>query len=220
MAAVIFGISTFLPTAMSAPHSNSHSAPSSSDEVSDLPFAPTLRKMLVVMGIGFIVPIILLLLIAFYIGSSSQPPADSESLASAAVDARIAPVGSAAVAASSQAAAQQNAASTAVASASAAAAPAGSGSGAAVPVAATKVDGKGLYESTCIACHGAGVAGAPKVGDKAAWAPIIAQGDAVLYDRAIHGYTGKLGVMPPKGGSTASDDDVKAAVDYMVAQSK
>ncbi|MDE2268393.1 MAG: cytochrome c5 family protein, partial [Betaproteobacteria bacterium] len=90
----------------------------------------------------------------------------------------------------------------------------------AVPVAATKVDGKGLYESTCIACHGAGVAGAPKVGDKAAWAPIIAQGDAVLYDRAIHGYTGKLGVMPPKGGSSASDDDVKAAVDYMVAQSK
>lgn len=205
---------------MSAPHSHSHSTSSSSDDVSDLPFAPTLRKILVVMGIGFIVPIVLLLLIAFYIGSSSQPPAGSESLDTAAVDARIAPVGSAAVAASSQAAAQQNAASTAVVSASAAAAPASPGSGAAMPVAATKVDGKGLYESTCIACHGAGVAGAPKVGDKAAWAPIIAQGDAVLYDRAIHGYTGKHGMMPPKGGSTASDDDVKAAVDYMVAQSK
>ncbi|MEW6559343.1 MAG: c-type cytochrome [Pseudomonadota bacterium] len=185
--------------------------------MSDLPFAPTLRKILVVMGIGFIVPIVLLLLIAFYIGSSSQPPAGSESLSTAAVDARVAPVGSAVVAASSQAAAQQNSASMATA---APAAPAPSGSGAAVPVAATKVDGKGLYESTCIACHGAGVAGAPKVGDKAAWAPIIAQGDAVLYDRAIHGYTGKHGVMPPKGGSTASDDDVKAAVDYMVAQSK
>lgn len=202
---------------MSAPHSNSHSAPASSNDVSDLPFAPTLRKILVVMGIGFIVPIVLLLLIAFYIGSSSQPPAGSESLSTAAVDARVAPVGSAVVAASSQAAAQQNSASMATA---APAAPAPSGSGAAVPVAATKVDGKGLYESTCIACHGAGVAGAPKVGDKAAWAPIIAQGDAVLYDRAIHGYTGKHGVMPPKGGSTASDDDVKAAVDYMVAQSK
>ena len=80
--------------------------------------------------------------------------------------------------------------------------------------------GKKLYESTCIACHGAGVAGAPKVGDKAAWSPIIAQGMPVLYDRAIHGYTGKRGMMPPKGGSTASDADVKAAVDYMVAQSK
>jgi len=210
---------------MSAPHSNSQSASSSAKDVSDLPFAPTLRKILIVMGIGFAVPIILLLLIAFYIGSSSEPPAGSESLSTAAVDARVAQVGSAAAAASSQAAAQANAASmstvaAAAPSASAAAAPAGSGSGAAMPVAATKVDGKGLYESTCIACHGAGVAGAPKVGDKAAWAPIIAQGDAVLYDRAIHGYTGKHGVMPPKGGSTASDDDVKAAVDYMVAQSK
>lgn len=209
---------------MSAPHSNSHSASSNSNDVSDLPFAPTLRKILTVMGIGFAVPIILLLLIAYYIGSSSEPPAGSESLSTAAVDARIAPVGSAAVAASSQAAAQANAASMTTAAAapaaSAAATPAGSGSGAAMPVAAAKVDGKGLYESTCIACHGAGVAGAPKVGDKAAWAPIIAQGDAVLYDRAIHGYTGKHGMMPPKGGSTASDDDVKAAVDYMVAQSK
>ena len=207
---------------MSAPHSNSHSAPANPNDVSDLPFAPTLRKILVVMGIGFIVPIILLLLIAFYIGSSSQPPAGSDSLSTAAVDARVAPAGSAVVAASSQAAAQQNAASmaTAAPAASATAAPAPSGSGAAVQVAAAKVDGKGLYESTCIACHGAGVAGAPKVGDKAAWAPIIAQGDAVLYDRAIHGYTGKHGVMPPKGGSSASDDDVKAAVDYMVAQSK
>jgi len=69
-------------------------------------------------------------------------------------------------------------------------------------------------------CHGTGVAGAPKFGDKAVWAPIIAQGTGVLYDRAIHGYTGKRGVMPPKGGSTASDDDVKAAVDYIVANSK
>ncbi|OIQ70789.1 cytochrome c-555 precursor [mine drainage metagenome] len=89
-----------------------------------------------------------------------------------------------------------------------------------MPVAAAKVDGKGLYESTCIACHGAGVAGAPKFGDKAVWAPIIAQGVDVLYGRAINGYTGKRGMMPPKGGSTASDADVKAAVDYMVAQSK
>lgn len=203
---------------MSAPQSNPHSASSSSEDVSDLPFGPTLRKILVVMGIGFIVPIVLLLLIAFYIGSSSQPPAGSEALATAEVDARIAPVGSAAVAASSEAAAQQNAAS--MTTAAAPTTPAGSSSGTAVPVAATKVDGKSLYESTCIACHGAGVAGAPKVGDKTAWAPIIAQGDAVLYDRAIHGYTGKRGVMPPKGGSSASDADVKAAVDYMVAQSK
>ncbi|WP_298290556.1 c-type cytochrome [Thiomonas sp.] len=208
---------------MSAPHSNTQPVPADSTDVPDLPFAPTLRKILVVMGIGFIIPIVLLLLIAYYIGSSNEPPAGSDALSTAAVDARVAPVASVAVAASSQAAAQQNAASMSTAAApaaSAAAAPAGGGSGAAVPVAAVKADGKSLYESTCVACHGAGVAGAPKVGDKAAWAPIIAQGEAVLYDRAIHGYTGKRGVMPPKGGSTASDDAVKAAVDYMVSQSK
>lgn len=181
------------------------------------------------MGIGFAVPVAVLLLIAYYIGSSSEPPAGSESLSPAAVDARVAPVGSAVVAASSQAAAQQNAASMSTAAAPAAsatantataAAPAPAGSGAAAPVAVAKADGKALYESVCVACHGAGVAGAPKVGDKAEWAPIIAQGEAVLYDRAIHGYTGKRGVMPPKGGSNASDDAVKAAVDYMIAQSK
>lgn len=211
---------------MSAPHSHSHSAPSNPNDLPDLAFAPTLRKILIVMGVGFVVPIILLLMIAFYIGSGTEQPAGSEALSTAAVDARVAPVGSAAVAASSQAAAQANAASMTAAAAapaasgSAAAAPAEPGSGAAMPVAAAKVDGKGLYESTCIACHGAGVAGAPKFGDKAVWAPIIAQGVDVLYGRAINGYTGKRGVMPPKGGSTASDADVKAAVDYMVAQSK
>ena len=80
--------------------------------------------------------------------------------------------------------------------------------------------GKKVYESTCIACHGAGIAGAPKFGDKSDWAPIIAQGMPTLYERALHGYTGKRGMMPPKGGSTASDADVKAAVDYMVAAAK
>ena len=68
-----------------------------------------------------------------------------------------------------------------------------------------------------MACHGAGVAGAPKFGDKAAWAPRIKLGMAALYQVAIAG----KGVMPPKGGNTSlSDDAVKAAVDYMVAASK
>jgi cytochrome c5 len=80
--------------------------------------------------------------------------------------------------------------------------------------------GKALYTSTCQACHGAGIAGAPKFGDKAAWAPRVKQGNAVLYDHAIKGFQGKAGMMPAKGGSTASDDDVKAAVDYMAAAAK
>ncbi len=83
-----------------------------------------------------------------------------------------------------------------------------------------KVDGKKVYDAACAACHTAGVAGAPKVGDKAAWAPRIKQGDKTLYEHAIKGFQGKSGMMPPKGGSSASDDEVKAAVDYMVSASK
>ena len=82
-------------------------------------------------------------------------------------------------------------------------------------------DGKKIFDTSCAACHATGVAGAPKFGDKAAWAPRIAQGINVLYTHAVGGFQGKGGVMPPKGGNTALPDaDVKAAVDYMVAAGK
>ncbi|WP_426194685.1 c-type cytochrome [Massilia sp. DWR3-1-1] len=80
--------------------------------------------------------------------------------------------------------------------------------------------GKKTYDAACVACHGAGIAGAPKFADKAAWAARIAQGSATLYEHAIKGFQGKAGMMPPKGGSAASDSDVKAAVDYMAAAAK
>lgn len=77
--------------------------------------------------------------------------------------------------------------------------------------------GTELFEQACKACHGAGIAGAPKVGDKANWGPRIAKGKNVLYDHAIHGFTGSAGMMPAKGGRTdVSDDLVKQAVDHMV----
>lgn len=80
--------------------------------------------------------------------------------------------------------------------------------------------GKKVYSNVCAMCHAAGVAGAPKPGDKADWGPRIAQGNDVLYKHAIEGFTGQKGMMPARGGSTTlSDDEVKAAVDYMVAQS-
>lgn len=91
------------------------------------------------------------------------------------------------------------------------------------PVAAVKVSadaGKNLYNSVCMGCHAAGVAGAPKFGDKAAWAERLKQGQPTLYDHAIHGYQGKVGMMPAKGGSAASDDEVKAAVDYITAAAR
>ena len=81
--------------------------------------------------------------------------------------------------------------------------------------------GESTYNSACVACHGAGVAGAPKIGDKAAWAPRIAKGNDALYNSALKGFTGKTGTMPPKGGNTSlKDADVKAAVDFMVSKSK
>ncbi len=81
--------------------------------------------------------------------------------------------------------------------------------------------GKATFDKTCQVCHGAGVAGAPKVGDKADWGPRIAQGKDTLYAHALQGFTGKKGMMPPKGGNTTlADAEVKAAVDYMVAQAK
>lgn len=86
---------------------------------------------------------------------------------------------------------------------------------------AKAADGKGTYDKACMACHAAGVAGAPKLGDKAAWGPRIAQGNDTMYGHAIKGFQGKKGFMPAKGGNASlSDADVKAAVDYMVGQSK
>lgn len=86
---------------------------------------------------------------------------------------------------------------------------------------AAAADGKGTYDSACAACHAAGVAGAPKLGDKAEWGTRIAQGNAKLYEHAIKGYQGKKGFMPAKGGNAAlKDDAVKAAVDFMVSKSK
>lgn len=85
-------------------------------------------------------------------------------------------------------------------------------------------DGKGkeTYDGVCFACHAMGIAGAPKFGDKEAWAPRIAQGMDMLYDHSINGFTGPSGsMMPAKGGRVdIADDDIKAAVDYMVAESQ
>ena len=91
---------------------------------------------------------------------------------------------------------------------------------AAAPAVASADTGKTLYNSACVACHGAGIAGAPKLADKAAWAPRIQQGTAVLYEHAIKGFQGKTGMMPPKGGASAPNADVKAAVDFMVAAAR
>jgi len=89
--------------------------------------------------------------------------------------------------------------------------------GSALPAAALPKDGTAAYETACAACHGAGIAGAPKVGDKAAWGPRLAQGKDTLYKHAIAGFNGKTGVMPAKGGRADWPDDlIKQAVDHIV----
>ncbi|MCO5412423.1 c-type cytochrome [Ralstonia mojiangensis] len=136
-------------------------------------------------------------------GKLQEPPAPAG--AAAAPAAASAPEASAPAAAPPPAAA-------APAPAAAPAVPAA----AAAPQASAGEVGKKVYDSTCQMCHAAGVAGAPKFGDKAAWAPRIAEGKAKMYDIALHG----KGAMPPKGTYAGSDDDVKAAVDYMAAAAK
>ena len=81
--------------------------------------------------------------------------------------------------------------------------------------------GKTVYESGCKMCHESGVMGAPKLGDKGDWAKRIAQGKDTLYEHTIKGFKGEKGAMPPKGGNPKlSDEDVKAAEDYLIANGK
>lgn len=162
---------------------------------------------------------------------ATAPIADP-SAATATGDAAIAPDASAANTATVDAAANAPASAPATSAAQASASAPAPAVAAVVPAAPSTLAahsatpglaidaGKKLYESVCQACHSAGIAGAPKFGDKIAWADRIKEGDAVLHEHAIKGYAGKAGVMPPKGGSSASDEEVKAAVDYMTAAAK
>ncbi|CAO3866843.1 c-type cytochrome [Achromobacter mucicolens] len=120
--------------------------------------------------------------------------------------------GEAAAAPAAQAAAAPAAAAPAAAAAAPAAAPAPAQQAAAVNPAGEK-----LYKTACFACHATGVANAPKFGDKAAWEPYIKTGMDTMVKVAI---TGK-GAMPPKGGAAnASEEDIRAAVQYMVDAAK
>lgn len=120
-----------------------------------------------------------------------------------AVDERIAPVAKLAIAG------KDNSALAPVQQAQASAAP------------QQDLSGEAAYNSACVACHGAGVAGAPKFGDAGAWGPRLAKGADTLHKHAIEGFKGAAGFMPPKGGrADLSDKSVINAVDYMVQAAK
>ncbi len=94
-----------------------------------------------------------------------------------------------------------------------AAAPANS-SPAATTDSTAEIDAAAIYQTACFACHGTGAAGAPKL-EAAAWTDRLTQGEDTLVDHAING----LNAMPPKGGQMQlSDAEIRAVVEYMVAQ--
>jgi len=152
--------------------------------------------------IGTLVAITLVLIgIARSIGIPFElAKALSDEVVSAAVSERTAPIGKVAVAG------QDNAALAIKPAA-----------GATTAALALPKDGEETYKTVCSACHAAGIAGAPKVGDKSAWGPRIAQGKPMLYEHALKGFQGKAGVMIAKGGrSDLPDDLVRQTVDYIV----
>jgi cytochrome c5 len=137
----------------------------------------------------------------------------TDPLVKAAVNQRISPVGKLALAGKDNSALAPRDA-------------AGGGAGAAGAVAKTEggskdLSGEEVFSMACVACHGSGVAGAPKLGDAEAWAPRIAKGADMLQKHAIEGFQGQAGFMPPKGGRVdLSDQSVINAVEHMVANSK
>jgi cytochrome c5 len=160
-------------------------------------------------AIALVIGIILLaqFAVSLYGGRSMK---DDPSMSPDAIAKRIAPVARVEIDPNAPApVATPAAAPTAVAAVAIPPAPAKAGAPAA--------SGKSTYDTVCMACHSTGAAGAPKLGDKAAWAPRIKTGLDTLHTAALKG----KGAMPPKGGNAAlSDDAVKAAVDYMVSAAK
>ncbi len=170
----------------------------------------TPQQLIVVVLLAFLIPVFGIVMIASFATGGLKVDSKNSDASAAAVAERLKPVGTVVIGEvpSPAAGAQPAGASPAVKSAS----------GEPVKTAAAGGPGAGkkLYDTVCMACHAAGIAGAPKTGDKAAWKPRIATGKEALYNSALHGKN----AMPPKGGSSAADADVKAAVDYMVSQAK
>jgi cytochrome c5 len=147
----------------------------------------TPQQLMTVVVLAFLVPIFGIVLIVQLVTSGIQVDSTSVAMQEDAIAKRLKPVGDVSIATS------------------------------AATTGSPADKGKALYDQVCVACHGAGLAGAPKTGDKAAWGPRIAKGKSALYTSALKGKN----AMPPKGGAmSTADADIKAAVDYLVGQVK
>jgi len=167
-------------------------------------FIKTPQQLIVVVLLAFLVPITgIVLLLQLVV---NRPTSDPRALAPEAVAQRIQPV--ARIEFSDDPAYKARMAAAGAAAPAAAAQPA---------AAAGPVDGKAVYGKACVACHATGVANAPKLGDKAAWAPRLGAG----VDALIKSVIGGKGAMPPKAGNPSlTDAEIRAAVEYLLSQAK
>jgi cytochrome c5 len=157
-------------------------------------FIKTPQQLIVVIVLAFAVPVFgIILLVQLVLG---HPHADPGALTAESVKSRIEPVGRV----------EFGPVMSGAPAASVAKAPAKAG----------PADGKSIYGTVCMACHASGVANAPKLGDKAAWAPRLKAGNAALLQSVIKG----KGAMPPRAGTSLPEADLRAAIDFMVSQSK
>ncbi|HEY9532648.1 MAG TPA: c-type cytochrome [Burkholderiales bacterium] len=164
-------------------------------------FIKTPKQLITVIVLAFLVPVVVIIMLVQL--ATTGPSTDPNVLNPDAVAARIQPVGKLEFGPPGGQVTQAPAAAP-----KPGAAPAGK------PAAA---DGKAVYSQTCVACHQVSVAGSPPLGDKAAWAPRIKQGMDVLMQSVLKG----KGAMPPKGGNAAlTEAQVRAAIEFMVSQSK
>lgn len=167
-------------------------------------------QLIAVVVAAFVLPVVILLMVGKLAIGNSSPDQNSPAFSDEAVAKRLKPVGELALASDSP----QPDTQPEAAAAQTADAPVASAGGTSV-AGPDKI--QAIYTASCAACHATGAAGAPKLGDSAAWAPRIQAGNETLYNNALKGKN----AMPPKGGNASlSDDDVKAVVDYMVSQSK
>ena len=165
----------------------------------------TPKQLVIVVVLAFAVPITLIVMLTQLVTGSADTSKGNPGMSDEAIAKRLKPVGEVAVDLSQPKPAPAAPVAVAAASAPTISAPAAGSADAG--------KGKSVYDSACMACHAAGVAGAPKSGDKAAWAPRLKTGAQLLYASALKGKN----AMSPKGGNLAlADADVKAAVDYMV----
>jgi cytochrome c5 len=165
----------------------------------------TPKQLIIVVVLAFAVPITLIVMLVHLVTSGGDLPVNHPGMSGEAVAKRLRPVGEVVI--------DPNQPAPVAAPATVAAAAPVSGAKSAPAGHPATGKGKSVYDATCNVCHAAGVAGAPKTGDKAQWAARLKAGMSALYASSIKGKN----AMPPKGGNLAlTDADVNAAVDYMV----